>query len=80
MIENPLATVVALATLDAKRQTLEARIERYTAYVAHDQELCAKSEKHAKRYASRLRNHQDKLARYKENLSVVLETLKEATK
>lgn len=75
MIENPLATVVALATLDAKRQTLEARIERYTAYVAHDQELCAKSEKHAKRYASRLRNHQDKLARYKEKLELIMNAL-----
>lgn len=80
MQTTPLATVMTLAALDAKRQTLEARIERYTAYVAHDQELCAKSEKHAKRYASRLRNHKDKLARYKENLSAVLETLKEATK
>ncbi len=80
MQTNPLVTVMTLAALDAKRQTLEARIERYTSYVAHDLELCAKSEKHAKRYASRLRNHQNKLARHKEHLSAVLEALTNSTK
>lgn len=75
MQTNPLLTVMTLAALDAKRQTLEARIERYTAYVAHDLELCAKSEKHAKRYAARLQNHRDKLARYKENLELIMNAL-----
>lgn len=78
--ENTLTTVFGLAMLDAKRKTLEARIERYTAYIANDEELCAKSEKHAKRYASRLRNHKDKLARYESNLAAILETMNLATK
>lgn len=66
------------AALNAKRQTLTKRIARYTEYVEHDKILCSKSEKHAHKYGNRLRNHEDKLVRFKRSLATIEATLANA--
>ena len=75
MNTTPIAFYVAA---NAKRETLKKRIARYTDYVVADLELSQKSEKHAKKYASRLKNHRDKLARYAAALIEVEAFLKNA--
>ena len=50
-------------------ETLKAKIARYTEYVRADRELCAQSPAHSQKYASRLRNHEAKLARYEAQLT-----------
>ena len=72
---NNIKTIAFLAALNAKRVTLTERIIRYTAYVAADKALIEKSEKHARKYASRLRNHEMKLERYKNALAKIEATL-----
>lgn len=66
--------IAFFAALNAKRVTLIERIARYTEYVAHDKATMAAS-RYPKKYASRLRNHEAKLERYKQALSDIEATL-----
>ncbi len=72
---NKNISIAALAALNSKRETLKTRIARYTAYVAADKALIAKSDNAARKYASRLRNHEAKLERFKQNLAKIEATL-----
>ena len=77
-MKNTIMPIAFYAALEAKRQTLTKRIIRYTEYVEHDKMLCAKSEKHGRKYGNRLRNHEDKLERLKRSLTAIEATLANA--
>ena len=72
---NKNTPIAFAAALTSKRVTLIERIARYTAYIAADKALIAKSDNAARKYASRLRNHEAKLERFKQNLAQIEATL-----
>lgn len=72
---NKNTPIAFAAALTSKRVTLIERIARYTAYIAADKALIAKSDNAARKYASRLRNHEAKLERFKQNLTQIEATL-----
>lgn len=74
---NKNTPIAFAAALTSKRETLRARISRFTAYIAADKALIAKGGNAARKYASRLRNHEAKLERYKQSLSRIDATLEE---
>jgi septal ring factor EnvC (AmiA/AmiB activator) len=74
-IESVLHCAFVHSALTAKRSTLIERIARYTAYIAADKALIAKSDNAARKYASRLRNHEAKLERFKQKLTQIEVTL-----
>jgi hypothetical protein len=75
IMKNTIMPIAFYAALNAKRQTLTKRVARYTEYVNKDKALVAKSENHAHKYGNRLRNHEVKLERFKQNLASVEATL-----
>ena len=73
-MKNNIQAPAILAALSSKLKTLEARIERYTAYLERDDYLLANSN-YPKKSESRRRNHAAKLERYKESAARIRETL-----
>lgn len=64
--------IAILAALNSKRETIKNKIARYTEYIEQDKQLV---EKNPGKYANRLRNHENKLQRQKDNLAAIEETL-----
>ncbi len=72
---TPIAFVFAL---QAKKQTLLARIDRYTEYLAADDKLLTESNNPQKHIARR-RNHEEKLKRAQRQLAGIENALHQAT-